>query len=93
MSISALATSAISALLPGAIDAIGKTANAAVGKTPSAAEVAAIKAADAKAKNKTTLDAIRDKGIYQWAKEQQLEKLKEKDPKTVKEAERFFFLQ
>ena len=70
MSISALTTSALSALLPSAADTVSKSV--------SAADTAAIKAADSKAKTKATLDAIRDKGIYQWAKEQQVEKLKEK---------------
>lgn len=70
MPISALAASAITALLPRAVDAVSKAV--------SAADTAAIKAAESKVKTKETLDAIRDKGIYQWAKEQQLEKLKEK---------------
>lgn len=72
MSISAIGQSSpLAALLPGG-------AAAPTDKPASPAEIAAAKAAAAKAKDKATLDAIRDKGIYQWAKEQQLEKLKEK---------------
>lgn len=70
MPISALAASAITALLPKAADAVSKAV--------SGTDAAAMKAADSKIKTKATLDAIRDKGIYQWAKEQQVEKLKEK---------------
>ena len=70
MPISALAASAITALLPKAADAVSKAV--------SGADAAAMKVADSKAQTKATLDAIRDKGIYQWAKEQQVEKLKEK---------------
>ena len=70
MPISALAASAITALLPSAVDAVSKTV--------SAVDAAAVKVAETKTKTKATLDAIREKGIYQWAQEVKAEKLKEK---------------
>jgi hypothetical protein len=70
MSISAIGASVLGALLPRAADAISKTV--------SAADAAAIRASESKAKTQATLDAIRDKGIYQWAQEVKAEKLKEK---------------
>ncbi|WP_340645634.1 hypothetical protein [Phenylobacterium sp.] len=70
MSISAIGASVLGALLPSAADAISKSA--------SAVDAAAVKAAESKTKTKATLDAIRDKGIYQWAQEVKAEKLKEK---------------
>jgi len=44
----------------------------------SAADKAADRAEASKAKSKAVLDEIRKKGIYAWAQEQKLEKLKEK---------------
>ena len=65
----------------GALGQIGKTDSA---KPASAAELAAQKAEEAKARQKATLDDIREKGIYAWAQEQKLEKLREKIEAQVK---------
>jgi len=45
---------------------------------PSAAELAAQKAEAAKVRQQSDLKQIRDTGVYAWAQEQKLEKLKEK---------------
>jgi len=47
-------------------------------QAPSAADVAARKAELSKQAQRAVLDEIREKGIYAWAQEQKLEKLKEK---------------
>lgn len=65
----------------GAVDQLGKTDSA---KPASAAELAAQKAEESKARQKATLDEIRQKGIYTWAQEQKLEKLREKIEAQVK---------
>lgn len=70
MSISAIGASVLGALLPAVADAASKP--------ESVADVAAMRAAESKTKTKATLDAIREKGIYQWAQEVKAEKLKEK---------------
>ena len=56
------------------IGQLGKTDSA----KPSAAAEAARKAELAKSSQRAVLDEIREKGIYAWAQEQKLEKLKEK---------------
>lgn len=53
---------------------------------PSAAAEAELKAKAAKAAQRAQLDEIREKGIYAWAQEQKLEKLKEKIEAEVKSA-------
>ncbi len=63
-------------------DAVAK----ALDKPLGAADQAAQKAEASKAKNKATLDAIKEKGIYAWAQEQKLEKLKEKARQQVLES-------
>lgn len=70
MSISAIGASVLGALLPAAADVVSKPA--------SAADIAAVKAAESNTRTQATLDAIREKGIYQWAQEVKAEKLKEK---------------
>ena len=61
-----------------------------LGKTdsvkPSAAAEAARKAELAKSSQRAVLDEIREKGIYAWAQEQKLEKLKEKIEAEVRSA-------
>lgn len=47
-------------------------------QTPSASDLAARKAELSKQAQRAVLDEIREKGIYAWAQEQKLEKLKEK---------------
>lgn len=47
-------------------------------QAPSAADIAARKAELSKQAQRAVLDEIREKGIYAWAQEQKLEKLKEK---------------
>jgi hypothetical protein len=47
-------------------------------KTQSPADIAKAKAEAAALRVKTDLDAVREKGIYAWAQEQKLEKLREK---------------
>ena len=56
------------------IGQLGKTDSA----KPSAAAEAARKAELSKSSQRAVLDEIREKGIYAWAQEQKLEKLKEK---------------
>ena len=53
---------------------------------PSAAAEAARKAELAKSSQRAVLDEIREKGIYAWAQEQKLEKLKEKIEAEVRSA-------
>jgi hypothetical protein len=65
----------------GALGQVGKSDSA---KPASPAEVAAQKAEEARANQRATLDAIREKGIYAWAQEQKLEKLREKIEAQVK---------
>ncbi|RAK65402.1 hypothetical protein DJ019_10550 [Phenylobacterium kunshanense] len=47
-------------------------------KTRDPAEIAKAKAEASAARQKSDLEAIRDKGIYAWAQEQKYEKIKEK---------------
>lgn len=60
------------------LNALTSVAASAVSKALSPADTAAAKAEASKASTKATLDAIREKGIYQWAQEVKVEKLKEK---------------
>ncbi|WP_312165827.1 hypothetical protein [Phenylobacterium sp.] len=64
------------------IGQVGKTDSA----KPSAAAEAARKAELSKSTQRALLDEIREKGIYAWAQEQKLEKLKEKIEAEVKAA-------
>ena len=64
------------------IGQLGKTDSA----KPSAAAEAARKAELAKSSQRAVLDEIREKGIYAWAQEQKLEKLKEKIEAEVRSA-------
>lgn len=64
------------------IGQLGKTDSA----KPSAAAEAARKAELAKSSQRAVLDEIREKGIYAWAQEQKLEKLKEKIEADVRSA-------
>ncbi|CAN7513742.1 hypothetical protein LJR164_003550 [Phenylobacterium sp. LjRoot164] len=64
------------------IGQLGKTDSA----KPSAAAEAARKAELSKSSQRAVLDEIREKGIYAWAQEQKLEKLKEKIEAEVKSA-------
>jgi hypothetical protein len=64
------------------IGQVGKTDSA----KPSAAAEAELKAMAAKSAQRATLDEIREKGIYAWAQEQKIEKLKEKIEAQVKSA-------
>ena len=64
------------------IGQLGKTDSA----KPSAAAEAARKAELAKSSQRAVLDEIREKGIYAWAQEQTLEKLKEKIEAEVRSA-------
>lgn len=64
------------------IGQLGKTDSA----KPSAAAEAARKAEFAKSSQRAVLDEIREKGIYAWAQEQKLEKLKEKIEAEVRSA-------
>ena len=64
------------------IGQLGKTDSA----RPSAAAEAARKAELSKSAQRAVLDEIREKGIYAWAQEQKLEKLKEKIEAEVKSA-------
>jgi len=61
----------------GALGQIGNT-DSARSTSPSPADQAATKADAAKARQQSDLEQIRDKGIYAWAQEQKLAKLKEK---------------
>lgn len=69
-------------------DTLSKTGQ--LGKTdsakPSAAAEAARKAELSKSAQRAVLDEIREKGIYAWAQEQKLEKLKEKIEAEVRSA-------
>ena len=60
-----------------ALGQVGKT-DSARSTPPSAADLAAQKAEAAKIRQQSELEQIRDKGIYAWAQEQKLAKLKEK---------------
>ncbi|MES3027446.1 MAG: hypothetical protein V4820_06310 [Pseudomonadota bacterium] len=60
-----------------ALGQVGKT-DSARSTPPSAADLAAQKAEAAKVRQQSELEQIRDKGIYAWAQEQKLAKLKEK---------------
>lgn len=71
---SSLANSLFSADSLSNFGQVGKTDSA----KPSAAAQAELKAKAAKSAQRATLDEIREKGIYAWAQEQKLEKLKEK---------------
>ena len=64
------------------IGQLGKTDSA----KPSAAAEAARKAELSKSSQRAVLDEIREKGIYAWAQEQKLEKLREKIEAEVKSA-------
>ena len=64
------------------IGQLGKTDSA----KPSAAAEAARKAELSKSAQRAVLDEIREKGIYAWAQEQKLEKLKEKIEADVRSA-------
>lgn len=64
------------------IGQLGKTDSA----KPSAAAEAARKAELSKSAQRAVLDEIREKGIYAWAQEQKLEKLKEKIEAEVRSA-------
>lgn len=64
------------------IGELGKTDSA----KPSAAAEAARKAELSKSSQRAVLDEIREKGIYAWAQEQKLEKLREKIEAEVKSA-------
>lgn len=64
------------------IGQLGKTDSA----KPSAAAEAARKAELAKSSQRAVLDEIREKGIYAWAQEQKLEKLKEKIEAEIRSA-------
>lgn len=64
------------------IGQLGKTDSA----KPSAAAEAARKAELAKSSQRAVLDEICEKGIYAWAQEQKLEKLKEKIEAEVRSA-------
>ncbi|MBA4013787.1 MAG: hypothetical protein C0481_18145 [Phenylobacterium sp.] len=64
------------------IGQLGKTDSA----KPSAAAEAARKAELSKSSQRAVLDEIREKGIYAWAQEQKLEKLKAKIEAEVKAA-------
>ena len=64
------------------IGQLGKTDSA----KPSAAAEAARKAELSKSSQRAVLDEIREKGIYAWAQEQKLEKLKEKIEAEVRSA-------
>ena len=57
---------------------IGQAKSADGSEAPSPAELAARKAELAKQNQRAILDQIREKGLYAWAQEQKLEKLKEK---------------
>lgn len=61
----------------GALGQVGTT-DSARSTPPSAAELAATKAEAAKVRQQSDLEQIRDKGIYAWAQEQKLARLKEK---------------
>lgn len=78
---STLANSLFASNPLGGAGLLGKTDPA---KPASPAELAAQKAEEAKARQKATLDDIREKGIYAWAQEQKLEKLREKIEAQVK---------
>ena len=71
---SSLANSLFSADPLSKIGQVGKSDSA----KPSAAAEAARKAELSKSSQRAVLDEIREKGIYAWAQEQKLEKLKEK---------------
>jgi len=64
------------------IGQLGKTDSA----KPSAAAEAARKAELSKSSQRAVLDEIREKGIYAWAQEQKLEKLREKIEAEVRSA-------
>ena len=68
-----------------ALGQVGKS-DSAKSTQPSAAELAAQKAEAAKVRQQSDLEQIRDKGIYAWAQEQKLEKLKEKIEAEVRSA-------
>ena len=74
---SSLANSLFASNPLGALGQIGKT-DSARSTPPSAADQAATKAEAAKVRQQSDLEQIRDKGIYAWAQEQKLAKLKEK---------------
>ena len=78
---STLANSLFASNPLGGAGPLGNTDSA---KPASAAELAAQKAEESKARQKATLDEIRQKGIYTWAQEQKLEKLREKIEAQVK---------
>lgn len=74
-----LATSLFGAGSLGALGQVGKIDSAKSTEGPaSAADIAAKKAETAKQLQRNLLDQIREKGLYAWAQEQKLEKLKEK---------------
>jgi hypothetical protein len=79
---SSLANSLFSTDTLSKIGQLGKTDSA----KPSAAAEAARKAELAQSTQRAVLDEIREKGIYAWAQEQKLEKLKEKIEAEVKSA-------
>jgi anti-sigma28 factor (negative regulator of flagellin synthesis) len=79
---SSLANSLFSTDTLSKIGQLGKTDSA----KPSAAAEAARKAELSKSSQRAVLDEIREKGIYAWAQEQKLEKLKEKIEAEVKSA-------
>ena len=74
---STLANSLLATDPMAALGQVGKS-DSAKSTQPSAAELAAQKAEAAKVRQQSDLEQIRDKGIYAWAQEQKLEKLKEK---------------
>lgn len=79
---SSLANSLFSTDTLSKIGQLGKTDSA----KPSAAAEAARKAELAQSTQRAVLDEIREKGIYAWAQEQKLEKLREKIEAEVKSA-------
>ena len=84
---SSLATSLFGAGSMGAIGQVGKIDSAkSTDGTPSAADAAAKRDEAAKLAQREALAQIREKGLYAWAQEQKLEKLKEKIRAQVMEA-------
>ena len=84
---SSLATSLFGAGAMGAIGQVGKIDSAkSTDGTPSAADAAAKRNEAAKLAQREALAQIREKGLYAWAQEQKLEKLKEKIRAQVMEA-------
>lgn len=83
---SSLATSLFGAGSVGAIGQVGKIDSAKSTDGPTAADAAAKRNEAAKLAQQDALAQIREKGLYAWAQEQKLEKLKEKIRAQVTEA-------